>query len=64
MKTFEIFFSDLNTEAQQNLMDVVGIKDPKEMNWDIDMCPIAILEYEDDIESIQEDRNFIFLKGT
>ena len=52
MKTFEIFFSDLNTEAQRNLMDVVGIKDPKEMNWDIDMCPIAILEYEDDIESI------------
>ena len=39
---FEIFFSDLNEEAQQRLMYLVGIKDPKEMNWDIDVCPIAI----------------------
>ena len=47
MKTFEIYFSDLNTEAQKRLMDIVGISSPSEMNWDIDMCPIAIYDVED-----------------
>ena len=39
---FDIFFSDLNEDAQKRLMDAVGIKDPSEMNWDIDMCPIGM----------------------
>ena len=39
---FDIFFSDLNEDAQKRLMDAIGIKDPSEMNWDIDMCPIAL----------------------
>lgn len=39
---FEIFFSDLNEDAQKRLLKAVGENDPKEMNWDIDMCPIAM----------------------
>lgn len=39
---FEIYFSDLNEDAQKRLMEYVGITEPKEANWDIDMCPIAI----------------------
>lgn len=48
MKEFEIYFSDLNEDAQQRLMETVGITDPKEMNWDIDISPLAIYEFEED----------------
>lgn len=41
---FEIYFSDLNEDAQQRLMEAVRIKHPREMNWDINMSPIAIYE--------------------
>ena len=39
---FEIFFNDLNEDAQKRLMEAVGIDDPSEMNWDINMCPLAM----------------------
>ena len=39
---FEIYFSDLNEDAQKRLLKEVGETDPKEMNWDVDMCPIAM----------------------
>lgn len=39
---FNIYFSDLNQDAQRRLMELVHIKDPSEMNWDIDMAPIAV----------------------
>lgn len=45
---FEIYFSDLNEDAQQRLMETIGVTDPKEMNWDIDLFPIAIYEFEED----------------
>ena len=45
-KEFEIYFSDLNEDAQKRILDFVGAKSPKEMNWDIDMCPIATYDYE------------------
>jgi hypothetical protein len=41
----EIYFSDLNEEAQQRLLEAVGITDPAEMNWDIDIAPIAIFDF-------------------
>lgn len=47
MYTFEIFFSDLTEEAQKRLMEVVGIKDPKEMNWDMDILPIATMDVQE-----------------
>lgn len=39
---FEIYFSDLNADAQKRLLEFVGVDNPKEMNWDIDMCPIGV----------------------
>ena len=42
MDMFEIFFSDLNLDAQKRLLKAAGINHPAEMNWDIDMCPIAM----------------------
>ena len=47
MNEFEIYFSDLNEDAQQRLMEAVGITDPREMNWDIDIIPLTIFELED-----------------
>ena len=47
---FEIFFSDLNEDAQKRLLEAVGAKDPAEMNWDLDICPIGLYplpEYDD-----------------
>lgn len=56
MKQFEIFFSDLNEQAQKKLLEVVGASDPKEMNWDIDIIPLAVYEFEDeDDEELVED---------
>ena len=50
-ESFEIYFSDLNDEAQQNLLDYMGVENASDMNWDIDMAPIAIYE------SLTEARN-------
>ena len=52
IKTFEIYFSNLNEDAQKQLLELVGIKDPAEMNWDIDMCPLGILEFEEESEVV------------
>lgn len=41
MEDFAIFFSDLNEEAQERLMKAIDITDPKEMNWDMDIVPLA-----------------------
>jgi len=45
MKEFEIYFSDLSETAQQELLDLVGIDSPAEMNWDI--VPIAMFNIEE-----------------
>ena len=46
---FEIYFSDLNEKAQKELLEFVGESDPKEMNWDLDILPIAIYETGDSV---------------
>ena len=46
MATFNIYFSDLNEEAQQELLNFVGVEKPEDMNWDIDMCQIAMYDDE------------------
>lgn len=46
MKTFEIYFSDLNEKAQNELLEMVGIDNASEMNWDIDVIPIATFDFE------------------
>ena len=47
MKTFKIYFSDLNEDAQKRLLEAVGQKEPKDMNWDVDICPIAMYDFEE-----------------
>ncbi len=47
MRSFDIYFSDLNKDAQKRLTDAVGIKDPSEMNWDIDMVPLCVFDFEE-----------------
>ena len=46
MREFEIYFSDLNEDAQQRLLELVGAKDASEMNWDLDIVPLAVFETE------------------
>ena len=44
---FEIYYSDLNDESQRELLEFFGIKDPKEMNWDV--VPLATI-YDEDLD--------------
>lgn len=46
MKTFNIYFNDLNDDAKKRLLNFVGEKDASDMNWDLDIIPIAIFDYE------------------
>lgn len=50
MNTFEIYFSDLNEDAQKRLLEAVGAETAADMNQDIDMCPIAMYDFETEIE--------------
>ena len=47
--TFEIYFSDLNEDAQNRLLKFVGAESPDEMNWDMDILPVATFEIEEDL---------------
>ena len=49
-KEFPIYFSNLNKETQKKLLDFVGVKEPCDMNWDVDMAPIAMYPFEDKSE--------------
>lgn len=42
MEVLEIYFRDLNPEAQQAALTLFGIKSPNEANWEF--IPIFILE--------------------
>lgn len=44
MMNLEIFFSDLNPDAQQRLLAFYGYADSKEGNFDLDIMPLCILE--------------------
>ena len=50
--TIEIYFSDLNPAAKRDIMDAYGISDPAEMNWDMDIFPVATtyVTVEEDLE--------------
>ncbi len=47
MVSVEIFYNDLKPEKQAELLNAVHVSDPSEMNWDINMCPIAIVDFEE-----------------
>jgi hypothetical protein len=41
MEGFAIYFSDLNDNAQRRLLEAVGAQDAADMNWDMDILPLA-----------------------
>ena len=47
MKTIEIFFRDLNQEAQAHIMETFGTSEEEE-NWDV--MPLAVVDREEDDE--------------
>ena len=49
MISVELYFSDLNDKGKKKLLDALGYEDPSEGNYDINMCPIAILDFEDSV---------------
>ena len=64
-REMEIYFSDLNEEAQERLLEIAGVNSPEEANWNIDpnkdTFPITTIgfeaelnqdeqEYDDDLE--------------
>lgn len=55
MKTFYIYFSDLNDEAQKELLDLVRAKDATEMNWDLDIVPLASIDFEEDLDDEEDE---------
>ena len=55
MTSFNIYFSDLNEDAQMRLLEAVGAKVPSDMNWDMDILPLATFEFEDDEQSEAEE---------
>lgn len=46
IKTVKLYFSDLNEKGQKKLLDAVGVEEPSEMNWDMDILPLATFEME------------------
>ena len=50
MKTFKIYFNDLNEDAQKRLLKEAKVDNPKDVNWFLDIYPIAFLMYEDEEE--------------
>lgn len=51
MTTVEIYFSDLVPDKQAELLDAVGVSDPREMNWDLDIIPLATIDFEEENET-------------
>ena len=47
MNEFAIYFNDLNDEAKKRLLEAVGAETAEEMNWDMDIVPIATFCFDD-----------------
>ncbi|MCC7540541.1 MAG: hypothetical protein IT379_30270 [Deltaproteobacteria bacterium] len=48
--TFELYWSDLTREAQERLLDELGMTSEQDMNWDQDIHPITTIEMENNDE--------------
>ena len=44
--TYNIYFNDLNEKAQKELLEIVGAENASDMNWDIDIVPLAMVDFE------------------
>ena len=49
MITYEICFDDLNENAQKELLDLLKLDGPEDMNWDNRIVPLAILDFEEEL---------------
>ena len=54
MHTFDIYFSDLNDDAKARLLEFAGVESASDMNWDMDILPIACFDFEKDDELEEE----------
>ena len=52
MATLELYFSDLNEEAQGRYLEFQKVEDPAELNAEV--LPICIIERSDDDEAANE----------
>jgi hypothetical protein len=50
MNTFEIYFNDLNEDAQKRLLEAVGAETATDMNWNVNIFPIATYDFETETE--------------
>lgn len=48
MKRIEIFFHNLDSETQAELLAAAGVKSSDDMNWDV--YPVCVVEYEKEEE--------------
>ena len=48
MKTFEIYFSDLTPDAQERFLAAQGLHSAAEGNYDMDVIPICVFEFEEE----------------
>ena len=48
MISIPIYFSNLNEETQKELLRVVKADSPADMNWDMDIIPLATLDFEEE----------------
>jgi len=52
MSLFEIYFDDLNPDAQKRYLRFEGVEDPSELN--AEYSPLCILERSNDDEGVEE----------
>lgn len=45
-RTFELYFNDLNEDAQKRYLEFARVKDASELNHEI--CPLAEIDMEDE----------------
>ena len=43
-ETIELFYDDLSREKQQEILKLLKIRSPDEMNWDV--FPVAVVYFE------------------
>lgn len=48
MNELDIYFEDFNEETQQAILEMAGISDPSEANWDV--LPIATIYFDENKE--------------
>ena len=53
MKSLELYYSDLTPEAQKKYLEVQGVSDASELNWEVN--PIAIIEVEEEEDDLKND---------